>query len=88
MGLAFTIIEIFKGLGSVFILILIFYWNATAIPSCGTVYYVINSVIGVVALLVYAYEAKGYKNRIRDEHCHVQRYMEEYYSKITKDHGY
>ena len=88
MGLSFTIIGIFKALGSLFICPFVFYWSSTSKPSCGTVYYAANIAIGVVALVVYVCQAKRYKNRVRDEPCHVQRYVEEYYSKITEDHGY
>ena len=88
MGLSFTIIGIFKALGSLFIFPFVFYWGSTSKPSCGTVYYAANIAIGVVALVVYVCQARRYKNRVRDEPCHVQRYVEEYYSKITEDHGY
>ena len=88
MGLSFTIIGIFKALGSLFIFPFVFYWGSTSKPSCGTVYYAANIAIGVVALVVYVCQAKRYKNRVRDEPCHVHRYVEEYYSKITEDHGY
>ena len=88
MGLSFTIIGIFKALGSLLIFPFVFYWGSTSKPSCGTVYYAANIAIGVVALVVYVCQAKRYKNRVRDEPCHVQRYVEEYYSKITEDHGY
>ena len=88
MGLSFTIIGIFKALGSLLIFPFVFYWGSTSKPSCGTVYYAANIAIGVVALVVYVCQAKRYKNRVRDEPCHVHRYVEEYYSKITEDHGY
>ena len=88
MGLSFTTIGIFKALGSLFIFLFVFYWSSTSKPSCGTVYYAAKVVIGVVALVVYSCQAKRYKNRVRDEPCRVHRYVEEYYSKITEDHGY
>ena len=48
--------------------------------SCGFWYYLMNIVIGVVALLVYTCVAKRYRYRVRDELCNVHQYAENYYS--------
>ena len=48
--------------------------------SCGFYYYLMNIVIGVVALLVYTCVAKRYRYRVRDELCNVYQYAENYYS--------
>ena len=48
--------------------------------SCGFWYYLINIVIGVVALLVYTCVAKRYRYRVRDELCNFHQYAENYYS--------
>ena len=43
-------------------------------------YYLMNIVIGVVALLVYMCVAKRYRYRERDEFCNIHQYAENYYS--------
>ena len=48
--------------------------------SCGFWYYLMNIVIGVVALLVYMCVAKRYRFRVRDEFCNIHQYAENYYS--------
>ena len=51
--------------------------------SCGFYYYLVNIVIGLIAVLTYMWVAKKYKYRERDEICEVHRYAEEYYSTQT-----
>ena len=46
--------------------------------SCGFIYYLVNIVIGLIAVLTYMWVAKKYKYRERDEICEVHRYAEEY----------
>ena len=82
IGLSFAIRGIFRAFGSLLFLSFVLYWKTTSFPSCGTVYFLVNIVIGVVSLVVYVYNAKKYQYRLRDEPCHVRRYVEEYYSKI------
>ena len=82
IGLSFAIRGIFRAFGSLLFLSFVLYWKTISLPSCGTVYFLINIVIGVVSLVVYVYNAKKYQYRLRDEPCHVRRYVEEYYSKI------
>ena len=49
--------------------------------SCGVSYYVMNTGVGVVAVLVYVCVARKYKYRERDEPCNIYMYAENYYSK-------
>jgi hypothetical protein len=56
-------------------------------PSCGFYFYLMNIVIGLVAMLVYVCVAKRYRYRVRDELCNVHQYAEEYYSR-QRDHDY
>ena len=56
--------------------------------SCGFWYYLMNIVIGVVALLVYMCVAKRYKYRKRDEFCNIHQYAEEYYSNPLQEKYY
>ena len=53
-------------------------------PHCGTYYYLTNVAVGVVAMLVYAWVAKRYRYRVRDEPCKVHQYAEEYYSNLQR----
>ena len=56
--------------------------------SCGFWYYLMNIVIGVVALLVYMCVAKKYRYRERDEICNIHQYAEEYYSNPQQEKYY
>ena len=56
--------------------------------SCGFYYYLVNIVIGVIAVLTYMWVTKKYKYRERDEICEVHRYAEEYYSNPQQEPGY
>ena len=56
--------------------------------SCGFWYYLVNIVIGVVALLVYMCLAKRYRYRKRDEICNIHQYPEEYYSNPQQEKYY
>ena len=56
--------------------------------SCGFYYYLVNIVIGLIAVLMYMWVAKKYKYRERDEICEVHRYAEEYYSNPQQEPGY
>ncbi len=85
MGLSFTVIGIFKTLGALSFLPFVIHWSKLSKPSCGTVYFSLNIAIGIVALLVYVWQARTYKNRMRDEVCHVQRLVEEVYSKLPQN---
>ena len=82
ISLSFAIRGIFRAFGSLLFLSFVLYWKMTSLPSCGTVYFLVNIVIGIVSLVVYVYNAKKYQYRLRDEPCHVRRYVEEYYSKL------
>jgi len=81
VGLSFAIVGIFKALGAVVILLFVLYWHMFS-PSCGMVYFSANIGAGVVVLGVYVWQARRYQNRMRDEPCQVQRYVEEVYSRM------
>ena len=53
--------------------------------SCGFYFYLMNMVIGLVAVLVYVWVAKRYRYRVRDELCNVHQYAEEYYSNTQQE---
>ena len=50
--------------------------------SCGSGFYVVNVVAGVVELVLFTYVARKYKYRIMNEPSNEYRYAEEYYSNI------
>ena len=56
--------------------------------SCGFYCYLVNIVIGLIAVLTYMWVAKKYKYRERDEICEVHRYAEEYYSNPQQEQYY
>ena len=53
-----------------------------------TVRQLITIAVGIGAVLVYIPSAQTYKYRERDEPCHVQRYVEDYYSKLQQENLY
>ncbi len=88
IGLSFAIHGLFRILGGVSTLPFVLYWKETSLPSCSTVYFAVNIVIGVITMEIFIYCSKRYKNRIRDELCPVYRYVDEYYSKLTENNHY
>ena len=50
------------------------------VPSCGVYFYLVNGVLGVVAVLVYMCVSRRYRYRERDDLCNVYQYAEQYYS--------
>ena len=88
IGVAFAI----RGLATVFYSVLVtvvhFSWNHTTFPSCGMVFYFTLVLIGLVSAVSYVCVARSYRYRIRDEPCHVYRYVEDYYSNIQTEENY
>ena len=56
--------------------------------SCEFYFYLMNTIIGLVAVLVYVWVAKRYRYRVRDELCNVRQYAEEYYSNPNRERFY
>ena len=56
--------------------------------SCGFYFYLINVVIGFVAVLVYMWVSKRYRYRVRDELCNIHQYAEDYYSNQQQQRYY
>ena len=56
--------------------------------SCEFYFYLMNTIIGLVAVLVYVWVAKRYRYRVRDELCNVRQYAEEYYSNPNQERFY
>ena len=81
-GLLVGVLYAIRGLYQLVATLLVLPFALTTINliSCGFWYYLMNIVIGVVALLVYTCVAKRYRYRVRDEFCNIHQYAENYYS--------
>ena len=51
--------------------------------DCGFYYYLSNSVLGVIALVVFLMAARRYRNRERDDPPYSHQYAEDYYSRYA-----
>ena len=89
-GLLIGMLYAIKGLYQLVaaLLVLPFAFSSIQTISCGFWYYLMNIVIGVVALLVYMCVAKRYRYRERDEFCNVHQYAENYYSNPQQEQYY
>ena len=85
IGMSFAIKGVFELLGCIVVIIFAKFIGPQSLPSCGMEYYLMNICVGVVSILLYIFAVKKYKYRLRDEPCHVRRYVEEYYSKIQDE---
>ena len=82
LGLFYATRGLFEVLASLLMLPFALHLYKELLPSCGTVYYIVNAVVGVAALVGFSWTAKRYRFRVRDEVCPVRRHVEEYYSKL------
>ena len=51
--------------------------------DCGFYYYLSNSVLGVIGLVVFLMAARRYRNRERDDTPYSHQYAEDYYSRYA-----
>ena len=56
--------------------------------SCGFFYYLVNILLGAIAVLIFVWAAKTYRYRERDEPSNIHRYAEEYYSNPQQEQYY
>ncbi len=85
IGLSFVIEGLYSFIGTILPVVFQYSWPEVTSPSCYLPLSLSNIVFGLVALSLYVYVTRGYQYRMRDEPCHVHRYVEEYYSKITEN---
>ena len=52
--------------------------------DCGFYYYLSNSVLGVIGLVVFLMAARRYRNRERDDPPYTHQYAEDYYSRYAR----
>ena len=64
------------------------FFSYVSLQSCGFYFYIINIVIGLIAVLVYVHVSKRYRYRVRDELCNIHQYAEEYYSNQQQERYY
>ncbi len=88
IGVSFAVEGLFDLLCILFVFVFHYSWKTPTFPSCCMTYYLIIVFVGLVALSLYVFETRGYQYRMRDEPCHVHRYVEEYYSKIQEEKNY
>ena len=87
IGVFYAIRGLYQVLAS--LLVLPYSYGGTFKPlSCEFYFYLMNMVIGLVAVLVYVWVAKRYRYRVRDELCNVHQYAEEYYSNPNRERFY
>jgi peptide/histidine transporter 3/4 len=91
-GLLIGLLYAIKGLNQLLATLLVVPFGIRSLhfppPSCGFYYYLLNIVIGALALLVYVWVSRGYSYRERDEPSHVRRYAEDYYSNLQDTYSY
>ena len=88
IGLSLGIQGLFSFLGNLLPYMFQYGWQRATFPSCCMTYFLINIILGLLVLSLYVYVTRGYQYRMRDEPCHIHRYVEEYYSKIQEEDGY
>ncbi len=92
IGLLYAIKGLYQLLATLLVVPITVEYNSLHFPkspfSCGFYYYLVNIVLGVVAVLVYVWVAKRYRYRERDEPSNIHRYAEEYYSNPQQEQYY
>ncbi len=76
IGLFYAIKGLFQLIG---IILLSQFW--TCFHRNWFIYFLVNIIIGVVAIIVYVCVARRYEYRRRDEPCNLRKYAEEYFSR-------
>lgn len=81
LGLSFSIRSLFQGITITIMISFGAAWKMKPL-SCGSGFYLMNIVLGVAGLALFARVAKKYKYREVNEPANEYRYAEEYYSNI------
>ena len=89
IGTFFAIRGLFQLIGALVLMFPFAGWNlSSSFPSCGFVYYLVNSIVALLGIVVYMWVARKYQPRQRDEPDNVYRYAEEYYAKAQDESNY
>jgi peptide/histidine transporter 3/4 len=81
LGIFFSVKSLFQGIAVAFIVPFGAAWRIHSL-SCGSGFYLINIILGVLELVLFMHIAKRYKYREVNEPSHEYRYAENYYSNI------
>jgi len=81
IGLLFSIRSLFQGIAVISVLPFGTMWKLHPL-SCGSGFYLMNTVIGLSEFVFFAYVAKRYKYREMNEPSHEYQYAEQYYSNV------
>ena len=67
LGLFYATRGLFEVLASLLILPFALHLYKELFPSCGTVYYIVDAVVGVAALVGFSWTVRRYRFRVRDK---------------------
>ncbi len=81
LGYFFSMKNLFQAIAIAFMVLFGRFWKIYSV-SCGSGFYLMNIVIGVLELAFFTFVARRYKYRTVDEPSNEYRYAEEYYSKV------
>ena len=81
LGIYFSVKSLFQGIALSSILPFEKQWNIHPV-SCGSGFYIMNVIVGLLELVLYACASKRYKYREVNEPSNEYRYAENYYSNI------
>ena len=85
IGIFFSTRILFQALTLVVTIPFAKFWESQRYSlTCGTSFYLTNVGIGVVTFVVFAWVAKNYKYRARDESPNIHKFAEDYYSKTYR----
>jgi hypothetical protein len=88
IGTFFAIKGVFKLVSVVLLYIPIGAKCSWDFPGCGFMYYLINVVVALIGIVIFAIIAKRYEYRQRDEPDNIYRYAEEYYANAQDEPNY
>ena len=80
-GLFFSIRSLFEAVAVIFVILFGMTWHVKEL-SCGSGFYLMNIIIGLLELALFAFVARRYKYRTVNEPSNEYQYAEEYYSNI------
>jgi len=79
-GLLLAVRAFMHFLAVLLLVLFVFYWKSTVV-GCRTGYSFLNTLVGIMTLLLYGFTAQKYKYRKRDDICNVYQFAEDYFSK-------
>ena len=80
LGLSFSLRNLFQIFAFAFTVPFGVYWKENYVMSCGSGFYLMNTILAMLSLCLFMYVARRYKYRIMDVPRNEYQYAEEYYS--------